>query len=102
MNQEVKKKWVDALRSGKYDQCKGSLKGEKGYCCLGVLTDLYLKEKNLDWIEYQNWGTLPSLVTHWAGLDYNNPSIGISYATELNDDFNKTFDEIADLIEKNL
>lgn len=35
------KKWVAALRSGKYKQGKGVLRSEKGkYCCLGVLCDV--------------------------------------------------------------
>lgn len=35
------KKWVAALRSGKYKQGKGVLRSEKGnYCCLGVLCDI--------------------------------------------------------------
>jgi hypothetical protein len=35
MNPVVKKKWVDALRSGKYFQCEGKLKDDKGnHCCL--------------------------------------------------------------------
>jgi len=51
MNPEVKKKWVNALRSGNYKQGKGRLvspcKNEDGryeYCCLGVLCDLYSHE----------------------------------------------------------
>ena len=29
--------WVAALRSGKYKQQKGTLRGSRGYCCIGVL-----------------------------------------------------------------
>src|ERR1700722_37506 len=32
-----KKKWVAALRSGKYGQAQGGLKKGDSYCCLGVL-----------------------------------------------------------------
>ena len=41
MDKMWKKKWVKALRSGKYEQCTGRLhlKGD-GYCCLGVLCDI--------------------------------------------------------------
>jgi len=31
-----KKKWLDALRSGKYQQIKKTLYGSGSYCCLGV------------------------------------------------------------------
>lgn len=46
MKKEVAKKWIKALRSGKYKQGKGYLKkfndkGEPRHCCLGVLCELY-------------------------------------------------------------
>lgn len=35
------REWLDALKSGKYEQCKGLLhKAGDGYCCLGVAMDL--------------------------------------------------------------
>lgn len=37
MNQEIKKQWVEALRSGKYEQGQGRLDYEGKQCCLGVL-----------------------------------------------------------------
>jgi hypothetical protein len=40
MNPDVKKRWVRALRSGKYMQGKGKLKSDRGYCCLGVLAQI--------------------------------------------------------------
>lgn len=44
MNQKIKKKWVKALRSGKYKQGTEALKftydGEAEFCCLGVLCDI--------------------------------------------------------------
>ena len=45
MNPEVKRKWVEALRSGQYEQLKESLydgkKGDVTLCCaLGVLNDV--------------------------------------------------------------
>jgi len=44
MKPELKKKWVEALRSGKYKQTKDYLKIKKasGYshCCLGVLCEV--------------------------------------------------------------
>ena len=32
--------WVPALRSGKYEQTKGFLPDDHGYCCLGVACDV--------------------------------------------------------------
>ena len=51
MNEEVKKKWVEALRSGRYKQgfytlrkkrvnADGKLGDENVYCCLDVLLDV--------------------------------------------------------------
>jgi hypothetical protein len=49
MKQNVMKKWVKALRSGKYKQGQGTLKqynskGQPEHCCLGVLCELYNEE----------------------------------------------------------
>ena len=46
MRKDVAKKWVEALRSGKYKQGEGHLKQfnkkeEPRHCCLGVLCELY-------------------------------------------------------------
>ena len=49
MNQEIKKRWIEALRSGEYQQGKESLFHCGKFCCLGVLTDLYIKEHGLQW-----------------------------------------------------
>lgn len=40
MDQAIKRKWVKALRSGKYKQAQEYLFTGKGYCCLGVLGDV--------------------------------------------------------------
>jgi hypothetical protein len=34
-------KLAKALESGKYSQCRGSLRENNSYCCLGVACDLY-------------------------------------------------------------
>lgn len=49
MKQNIMKKWVKALRSGKYKQGKHTLKqynskGQAQHCCLGVLCELYNQE----------------------------------------------------------
>lgn len=41
---EIKEKWVTALESGEYQQTQRCLSDNVGFCCLGVLTDLYIKE----------------------------------------------------------
>lgn len=55
MKPEIKKKWVDALRSGEYEQGKWKLtriddytdsigQGKERFCVLGVLCDLAVKD----------------------------------------------------------
>ena len=121
MNARVKKMWVEALRSGEYKQGEHTLKNDKGeFCCLGVLCDLYAKEKKLKnpWREVPyrsshsfstsiNRGVPPIYVASWAGLYEENPSIQetdghIHALSTYNDLRNKNFEEIALLIEKNL
>jgi hypothetical protein len=124
MNPKIREQWCAALRSGEYEQTKGALRryrpGGKpaGYCCLGVLTDLYVKAGNPetyytgdagDYIgrdddSVWNTGVLSDPVTEWAGLSSDNPRLrtknglcGLS-AAELNDE-GVTFAEIADRID---
>lgn len=40
---EPRKLWVEALRSGEYEQTNGALRYEDKFCCLGVACDLYRK-----------------------------------------------------------
>ena len=44
MKTKVAEKWAAALRSGEYAQATSRLRSEDGFCCLGVLCDLYHKE----------------------------------------------------------
>jgi hypothetical protein len=47
MNAAVKAKWLEALRSGEYEQGMGALKKDGKYCCLGVLCDVLIKDAEL-------------------------------------------------------
>jgi hypothetical protein len=51
LHPELKAKWIAALRSDDYKQTKGVLcstkNGERAFCCLGVLTDILIKENQL-------------------------------------------------------
>jgi hypothetical protein len=109
MKPEIKQKWCSALRSGEYQQGRGRLRDRSnGFCCLGVLSDLYIKEKGETWdlLEEENIYTvhgepnyLTSDVAEWAELDHQfyNPA---NVATK--NDEGWTFDRIADFIEENL
>ncbi len=123
MNPEVKQKWIGALRSGKYEQGTEKLRSVSGYCCLGVLCDLYAQEHNTEWEFRGNEETnlqpqdywyfdkesefLPESVMNWAKL-FRNPMLRIEDDDEmfevneevstLNDE-GYSFSTIADLIE---
>lgn len=96
MDIKVKQKWLTALNSGKYEQTKGRLKGKTGFCCLGVLCDLYAEEhpESDGWddenrtvnfsVGYTNFYdadrnfndcVLTPAVKEWAGLTYADPAI---------------------------
>jgi hypothetical protein len=50
MRLDIAKKWVEALRSGKYKRATHRLRAnEDSFCCLGVLCDLYAEEQEIPW-----------------------------------------------------
>ena len=109
MNEQVKEKWLSSLRSGDYQQTKSCLHKEDGFCCLGVLCDLYGKEHNVEWdlVEDENYYRfqgrqthLPSSVKEWAGVEDCNPYICNRYSLAQLNDGGSTFKQIADLIEE--
>jgi hypothetical protein len=117
MDARVKQLWLNALRSGEYTQAQGVLRSNNGYCCLGVLCDLYIKEHNLAWnydpveLEYSignDLGTLPNSVMNWASVEDSSPTVKLTPYTspialaKLNDDLEWNFTQIADVIEREL
>ena len=115
--------WLEALRSGEYKQSVARMrvtlrsgsdlceKHGEGYCCLGVLTDIALKEGEIDQFRYNISAQAPTMaVMRWAWLDANAQSrlmrINDGNATLSGkpiDNINrKTFSEIAEWIEENL
>ena len=113
MNTEVKQKWIDALRSGKYDQGSEKLRSVQGYCCLGVLCDLYSQEQDAEWefrgiaetnLQPQDYWYfegesefLPESVRDWAGLPVGNPNVRVDVTEEDDEDDWFYHDEIANL-----
>jgi len=112
VNKTLKKKWVKALRSGKYKQTRGRLRTKNGarHCCLGVLCELMGRS---DWAGDPQ--TLPADELEKAGIplvvgtalarmnDGFDPADG-EFITEEGDEpvREHSFSEIADHIEKNL
>jgi hypothetical protein len=117
MKESIKKKWLQALRSGKYKQTAASLQDGDGFCCLGVLCDLYAKEtKTASWqygengsIVVFNTGSVcgpyrgryeaypPTAVYTWAGLHHSTAK----RLAAINDK-SCSFDPSAHYIEKRL
>jgi hypothetical protein len=112
MNKERVKKLITALRSGAYKQCHYRLTDGDSFCCLGVACDVYHRETGLgEWRAFSNefkagigegLGVPPIEVIDWFGFKSRNPSLGGIPATSLNDVDQLNFNQIADLLEKEL
>lgn len=120
MNPEVKAEWLDALRSDNYAQGRGMLRSQNNdFCCLGVLCDLAERKGIVkserpiasDRFVYGDpdlrsngiSGLLPSAVQVWAGITSSDGQFGDDQDRNSLADQNdkgKTFEEIADLIER--
>jgi hypothetical protein len=113
MKKKIANKWVKALRSGKYKKATGALckvakNGNKSYCCLGVLVELYNKEHIDKEVFFESY--LPYSVQKWANIDDGKGYIrgdhhyGGKTLAELNDcdQSKRSFKRIADIIEKNV
>jgi hypothetical protein len=120
MLNENAKKWIAALRSGKYKQGKHVLSAQNGKdCCLGVACKLYLQEhpemevaeRVISLVELKrpipciSYGgeteVLPVAVQNWLGLKNGDGGYGpceTEALAGLNDE-GKSFTRIADIIE---
>lgn len=112
------KRWVEALRSGKYTQAQHGLHPESGgYCCLGVACDLYGKAHGIVFVLnasddddpyyyfLEDSALLPRPVQEWLGLrtsdgEFSAPENiwGETTLAERND-AGATFEEIAAIVE---
>jgi hypothetical protein len=116
------KLWVDALRSGKYEQGTGVMKDGEEFCCLGVACEVYRLETGTgQWNKIPHgqrrwatntteeffgyWAILPPEVSNWLGIaSHNVPEDSVPENSsqadlyKMNDD-GTSFAEIADYIE---
>lgn len=112
MDSELKQKWLDALRSGQYEQGRGTMRTEDNkFCCLGVLCDLLDPG---EWEQgpftnayfFDGMRDLPSTrVKKRVGLlGLLGPHDGVSPVSKLAgmNDSGYSFTQIADWIEENL
>ncbi len=105
MNPEIKKQWVAALRSGKYEQGRMRLKRDGRFCCLGVLCEILptALSKPADCLMrgrvYDEQTTeLSFQLLREVGLEHPDQALLMGF----NDTEVKSFAEIADYIEENL
>lgn len=91
MDAQLKAKWVEALRSGKYRQTRREFEDQVGFCCLGVLCK----------VAGVSTSSGP-LGNNWEFVD-SHVGNGTSWKLAMmNDSGEMTFHDIADYIEKNL
>lgn len=111
MREDVAKRWIEALRSGKYKQGQGELNCNNNFCCLGVLCDLYKDELQIKTrvVEcgvitvYDNATTLlPHSVRTFAEMKSTSGRLTKDLSLVSLNDNGKTFAEIADVIEQNI
>lgn len=106
MNEEIRTKWVAALRSGQYKQGRLALRSQSNcFCCLGVLCDIVQPE---GWSAGTGAGCL--FFTHTDGsrqpalpprslLDAVGLSMQAADRLSALNDKGRTFEEIANVIE---
>ncbi len=106
MDKELKRKWLQALRSGRYKQTTGRLRrdcdsnGKYTYCCLGVLCNIINRKgwENKLKFHYKNDSdnyNLPENLVFDLKLDIAKLEMIIK-----KNDGGSTFEEIAKIIEK--
>ena len=107
MTKELKKKWLDALRSGEYTQGRGRLRYANQYCCLGVLCDVV----GYEWKEKEKNCFYSIAGTNWIKNEEIREELGLSQEVQekcynMNDGTSgykkHSFKKIADWLEKNL
>jgi hypothetical protein len=107
MDPVAKRRWVEALRSGRYRQGLGSFEippgagdlfghaTEPSYCALGVLALVHDIPRYRD----NSW-----LTSNWHGIErffYGNKDRALVEVYTLNDINRRSFAEIADYVEQN-
>ena len=124
MKEDIKARWLEALRGGQYIQGQNNLRNaDDTYCCLGVLCEIAKADgvvelnpvplnydgkermefyyRNPEDTEDTDALGLPEVVQKWAGLDSSNPTVGSERLANLNDK-GVPFLELAERIEATL
>jgi hypothetical protein len=97
-------KWIEALESGEYEQCRMTLRKGNQYCCLGVMCDLYDPNGWLNDYHLAMPLVPSSVVRQHFGLQYalvKEDGQLVPYA-KLNDNYKLSFSEIAAIARESL
>ncbi len=113
---EIKKRWVEALRSGEYNQATGSLRSTdpttliEGYCCLGVLCDVVKDDPeirsnpDMRWSSNGCFGTQnvepPFVIDKYVAAGVYRDWTALIERNDGDGGPQRTFAQIADLIER--
>jgi hypothetical protein len=111
MKADIKRRWIEALRSGKYEQTTRVLhRANDGFCCLGVLCDLLdptrwgtpytIIDKNSS-ILAQRWDSYASRIAPEKRIEVGLDELAEDDLMCMNDN-GRSFSEIADYIENEL
>lgn len=119
MKRRIRDMWCEDLESNEFAQGEGKLlteyKKEDKFCCLGVLTNLYVEETGDASVWNKDEFILHNKVRRWAGLGESDPILGsdskrlnpfMATCSRLNDGSDgydrKNFKEISASIKENL
>lgn len=106
----IQRKWIEALRSGKYKQGRALLCGAEGYCCLGIACEVLESPRTVVGrvTSFRGHDAFPHRtdaerlkLRSTSGLIVGGPMLrGKDWLAGANDE-GATFSEIADFIEAN-
>lgn len=119
MNKDIAKKWCEALRGGEFKQASGMLSRIDandlcvGYCCLGVLCEVFRRETQRGEWDSLGWFVLtkneeeataypPISVQKWAEMNSHCGSYSDARSLAGDNDDGATFAQIADTIERHV
>lgn len=111
--QDLRQAWVEALESGKFSQTQDALRENGGYCCLGVLCEVYKAltgegewvrdaDESNQYHDYfvvdanRDWSTLPDPIAEAVGLN-----LDVQRELAGANDTKVSFQQIASIIKTN-
>lgn len=98
LRKDTKKKWLAALRSGKYKQTTSTLFENGAYCCLGVLCSVEgISDEKMRGHNYPRFVHCDLFTERQWQVPYKDELVSL---VDLNDIECKSFKQIANIIER--